>query len=277
MHAALDEALAASSDDEASWSRFEVAANVALELDNAIDGAGALRSHQQTLAPARGASLQAAWPAPQLDTASAAAAVAQAERHGRRIEQRLRKLYRYDLIRRNCVTEIFRTIDDMDGVDADLGHRIVADNMRFIPFVSAAAVRESYPVVERFVLPSYREQQLQQLRAAPGGWRAVLREETSLTSAVVPFSADEEAFLFFSSGRFLLRPLLGTANIAFGAGAILAGAVVAPFDQGTLFAAGARGVFYSLPELAFVNIRKGTVPLLPSTWDTASVLGENPS
>jgi hypothetical protein len=215
--------------------------------------------------------LQAEWPSPRLAPAIAAAAGERATQQERRVEQRLHELYGYDLVRRNCVTEIFRTIDDVEGVEAELGHRVVGtDNANFIPFVSAEAVRESYPVIAHFVLPSYHQQQLGQMRGASLGWRAMLREETSLSSTVVPFDVDYEAFLFFSSERFILRPLLGAANVAFGSGAMLAGAFAAPFDRGSLFTAGARGIFYSLPELAFVNIRKGTVPVLPSNWETMS-------
>jgi hypothetical protein len=271
MQGAFDTAVAASANDEASWSRFEVAANVALELEGAAKGIRDLRTHQLALAPARGAQMQADWPEPRLDTA-AAAAMDRAQGLERRIGRRLHALYLYDLMRRNCVTEIFRTIDDTESVDTDLGRVQVDGNVNFIPFVSAKAVDESYPVAERIVLPSYREQQLLKLRASPDRLLDVMREETSLTSTVVPFSVEDEVFLFFSNGSTLLRPLLGTANVAFGAGGILAGAFSAPFDGGTLFAAGARGILYSLPELAFVNIRKGTVPLLPSTWDAASVV-----
>ena len=266
---ALETALAASPGDEASWSRFEAAANVALELDGALANDRPLRSHQPSLAPARGAQARAEWPVPRLSETTAATAVDRATGQERQVKRSLRGLYRYDLVGRNCVTEIFRAIDD-----ADLGYRVVVTgNANFIPFVSAAAVQRSYPVVERFVLPSYRQQRLYQLRTAPGRWRTLLREGTSLTSRLVPFNAGDEAFLFFSSETVLLRPLLGTANVAFGSAAILAGALIAPFDQGTLLAAGARGVFYSLPEVVFVNIRKGTVPLLPSDWDAAPLAG----
>jgi hypothetical protein len=268
MRDALASALAAEPDDEASWSRFEVAANVALELEEAVAGGRPLRSHQPTLVPGRGARSQSGWPVPELGSAAAAPAVDRTKRQERQIEEQLLDLYRYDLIRRNCVTEIFRTTD---GSEVELGERVdFAGNANFIPFVSAEAVHESYPVIKRVVLPSYRQQQLRRLRTAPGSWRTLLRESTSVTSTVIPFDIGAEAFLFFSSETVLLRPLLGTANVAFGSGAILLGALTAPFDQGNLLAAGARGVFYSLPEVAFVNIRKGTVPLLASTWDTAS-------
>lgn len=264
----LDTALAANADDEASWSRFETAANVALELDEALAYDGPLRAHQSSLAPARGARIRAGWPIPERPVEIAD--VDLAERQEARVELRLRELYRYDLIRRNCVTEIFRTIEDVDGAAAKLGGRVaVTGNANFIPFVSAAAVRDSYDVSQRFVLASYRQQELRELRAA-GDWQEILREETSLTSTLAPFDADNEAFLFFSSDTVLLRPLLGAANVIFGSGALLAGALAAPFDRGALLAAGGRGVFFSLPEIAFVNIRKATVPLLPATWDRRS-------
>lgn len=265
---ALDSALTANADDEASWSNFEAAANVALELDEALAYDRPLRAHQSSLAPARGAQTQAEWPKP--GPPIEIAEVDLAKRREARFERRLLELYRYDVIRRNCVTEIFRTIDDIDGAQAELGGRVaVTGNVNFIPFVSAAAVRDSYHVSQHFVLPSYRQQELRELHAA-GSWRAILREETSLTSTLVPFGVGDEAFLFFSSDSVLLRPLLGAANVVFGSGALLAGAFAAPFDRGALLAAGGRGVLFSLPELAFVNIRKGTVPLLPASWNTAS-------
>ena len=54
------------------------------------------------------------------------------------------------------------------------------------------------------------------------------------------------------------RPLFGAANVLTGLGATVAGVVALPFDRGTTLWAGLKGVVFSLPELVFVNIRKGS-------------------
>lgn len=69
---------------------------------------------------------------------------------------------------------------------------------------------------------------------------------------------EDGVFLFFSDDQFMLRPLIGTMNLAYGAGASLVGAFSAPLDEGELAMAGLKGMLFSLPELAFWNIRKGT-------------------
>ena len=43
-----------------------------------------------------------------------------------------------------------------------------------------------------------------------------------------------------------------------GLGASVAGVVALPFDRGRTFWAGLKGIVFSLPELFFVNIRKGS-------------------
>jgi hypothetical protein len=64
--------------------------------------------------------------------------------------------------------------------------------------------------------------------------------------------------VFFTDDTVALRPLLGAANLVAAAGASVAGLVTMPLDHGARLRAGLRGALFSLPELAFVNIRKGS-------------------
>jgi hypothetical protein len=56
---------------------------------------------------------------------------------------------------------------------------------------------------------------------------------------------------------------LGAANLSVGIGAAVAGLATLPADRGHLLWAGLRGALFSLPELAFVNLRKGTYDRSP--------------
>lgn len=272
VNAARAAAMGAAASDEQSWSHFEVVANVALEIEGALAGRP-LRRHQPELSPGRGAVLRPQWPAPRLEATSAQAAVDRALQRQERITRRLEALYRYDLVRRNCVTEIFRTLNGVADLTGDLGQHVpLRATANFIPFVSAAAVDEAYRVTERTVLPSYRQQELRRVLASSDSWTTRLREGTALTSTIVPFDPDDEVFLFFSTDTVVMRPLVGVANVVFGVGGILVGALSAPVDGARLLRASARGVFYSAPEVAFLNIRKGTVPLLPLGWASAPEL-----
>ncbi len=56
----------------------------------------------------------------------------------------------------------------------------------------------------------------------------------------------------------MARPLLGAVNAAVGVVASAAGLAIVPIDRAATLRAGLTGIVYSLPELAFVDIRKGT-------------------
>jgi hypothetical protein len=64
--------------------------------------------------------------------------------------------------------------------------------------------------------------------------------------------------LFFTDDAIAARPLFGALSMATGLGATLAGVATLPFDRGKTLWAGLNGVVFSLPELVFFNIRKGS-------------------
>ena len=74
--------------------------------------------------------------------------------------------------------------------------------------------------------------------------------------------ADDSTFLFFTDDALATRPLFGAANLVVALADGVLGLATWPADGGRRLRAGARGALYSLPELAFVNIRKGTTAWL---------------
>jgi len=183
---------------------------------------------------------------------------------------RLQGLYGYQLLTRNCVTEIFREIDLAfargSGTSAvarresqrRLGGHLEMKGLRFIPAVSADAVAETYAVSERLAIPSYRQARLARFYREESPLRVFLRESNTLTSTLYRRNPEDSYFLFFTDDTIVARPLFGMLNMATGLGATLAGVATLPFDGGKTLWAGLKGVVFSLPELVFFNIRKGS-------------------
>ena len=265
FRAARAELFNASSFEEVRLTDLESTGNRLLELEEGARGVREVQLHPGRMIPARAAQRT------DLPEISATDEVLRdvslrVARHKVALEQALRQRYRYDLLTRNCVTEIFRTIERSlaqasDGESADHrlgGHVRVGFNLNFIPFVSAASVEDGWRVVARYELPSHRSQLLHALYQQQGSLATYLREANTLTSTLYHRAPDDSIFLFFTDDAPALRPLYGALNLASGVGAASIGLVAAPFDGGELLSAGARGVLFSFPELAFFNIRKGT-------------------
>src|SRR5262249_16346672 len=80
------------------------------------------------------------------------------------------------------------------------------------------------------------------------------------TSTLYRKAPDDSAFLFFTDDAVATRPVLGVLNVVAGLGVAAAGLAMLPIDHGDLLKSGLRGVLFSLPELGFFNIRKGSFP-----------------
>lgn len=252
---------------EGDYTHLETTANRLLEAEGARRFGLPLRVQSGLLLPARAARrdevialpMTAASVEVERDLARAAVAA---------YRERLAALYGYNLITRNCVSEIFATIDAglaRGANGADESHRRLGgvvetqSSLNFIPVVSAAAVERNYAAVVSRTRPSYRQLRLQTLTAAEPSWRVYLRESNALTSTVYHPAADDSAFLFFTEEPIALRPLLGAANLLIALVDSAVGCVTWPADSGARLQAGLRGALFSLPELAFVNIRKGSM------------------
>jgi len=214
----------------------------------------------------------------QRDGPQLAAAMIRADRHARELAERTLS---YSLLRRNCVSELFATVDlamteaarehGDDGLDSSRLESLRREyarrlGLRFepspIPFASSDQVRRYWRVRRVDELQSLRRIYVAQQR---GGERwAALREATTLSSSVYRRSDRDSYFVFFTDGRSATRPLLGLANLTAALGMSVVGAVQAPFDRGHNLKAGLKGALFSLPELGFQNIRKGTSTWLPT-------------
>lgn len=252
-------------DDEAAWSRLEVATSAMLELGDAVArGSGPVRAYPDTMLPSRSAEPDPSLPVPQAECDTLTRWRAAATDATGELRDRLRDVYHYDVVSRNCVTEIFRT---MEAAETTFGAERTADaGLGFIPVVSARAVNDAYPVAERSTLPSYRNYWLARLRETEGRVRTAARESNTLTATLRHPDDRDDVFLFYTEDATLLRPLYGAVNSGVGAGATLAGLFTLPFDGGRLLTKSARSFVFSVPELAFVSFRKGRNGVLPRDW-----------
>ncbi len=191
-------------------------------------------------------------------------------------------LYRYDLIGRNCVTEIFRVIDEamqeaasrspasdnLHGEEARvrdesirrLGGYVAGGGLDFIPFESFRAVGDHWRVSSTVERPSYRLRRLEKAKVEENSLLLALRESNVITSRFYRWNADDSAFVFFTDDAVWARPLAGGFNLAAGLAQAGLGVMTLPWDRGENLLQGTKGALMSLPELFFFNIRKGSFP-----------------
>lgn len=271
---------------EAAFGAVEAAATRVAVLEEVRDGATGLRVASGALLPEGVARLP--FPRhPDLTQASLAGAADAARRSASDHRERLQARYGYELASHNCVTELFDTIEAIFAADASgepqhalLEHPAAWDRLvreesarrlggyvapradaNFVPFVSSRSVRMRWRVIERTHLPSAREHVV----AREGSLTAALRESSVLTSSVYLPAERDGFFLFFTDQPWQgpLRPLLGAANLAAGVARAGVGVVSLPFDRGQGLRSGLDGALWSLPELFFANVRKGTSEYVP--------------
>jgi len=252
---------------ELEYARLEESANHLAELRRGIEGGVPIRLARERGLPAREGkgALVAGVPIADLSR--------ELERRHDRVRESLERGRSYHVIARNCVSAVFETIDQtMAGLAGeDSGEAIRRESVRrlgghvrpdaslaFIPFVSSREVRERYRVVGAFSLLSNRQAQLRRMRGEESDVWVYLRESNVLTSTLYQRGRGDSLFLFFTEDGVLVRPVLGAFNLAVGIAGGVAGVLWAPVDGGDLLVDGLFGALASLPELFFVNIRKGS-------------------
>lgn len=256
--------------DARRLSELETLASRAAELRRAARS-GRLRVPEGRLLPARPA-LRLDLPAAPVSRRRLAQVLATAREREREAQARIVSLHAYHLTAHNCVTEIVRTLnhavgDSRAAIEARLGGFLDPDAPGlFVPFVSLAALRAHYRVEGLGHIPSLRAAQIERLAAREGRWRTLLRELSPLSARSYTPAAADSRFLFFSDRAPPLRPLFGAANLAAGAGEAFVGLLRAPFDGGGRLASGLRGMFWSVPELFFFSVRKGTNEYVDPAW-----------
>lgn len=195
-------------------------------------------------------------------------ALALAQERERAVSSDLQRRYGYDLLTRNCSTELQRALVEAlarSGPGTErraLGGSLApSEGLGFIPWRYFRQVVARYAVAKVERLPSSRERLLADLYTRSNRWRTYLREANVLSSRLYTPRDRDGSFLFFTDDARWLRPLYGAANLLVGLGDASLGVLVSPFDRGRRFLRGARGALFSLPELAFANIRKGSFDL----------------
>lgn len=272
---------AADSFQEADYAVMERSGNLLLDVERARVTGTPLRAVPQKAFPSLAATVKVPPPGEPVQAnlvhEEAAARAAEAD-----YAAELNRLYGYDLFRRNCVTEVFAVINRALSPEATgsagngpaagqaeplraestkrLGGYIDASQgLDFIPFVSAGAVEKNYAVVESRDLPSYRAARLAEMKAHEATLKVFLRESNTITSSVYRPGPGDSAFLFFTDDHVALRPLFGIFNLLVGLGQGVAGVVTMPVEGPDRFLSGTKGVLFSLPELVFINLRKGSM------------------
>ena len=181
----------------------------------------------------------------------------------------LQRIYSYDLVDRNCSTELFRNINHAfpGGVKESrkrLGGYIDPDGtLVFVPYVALQESLSRYRSVEKVRYLSYRKVRLKKMYEEENDAAAYLRESNTLSSTIYEPNDEDSWFLFFTDDAVAPRPLYGLANFAAGFAQTMVGLVRIPFDDGRSVSHGLKGMFFSLPELVFLNIRKGSFQYVP--------------
>ncbi len=186
------------------------------------------------------------------------------------LQQRIDEQYAYDLMMRNCVTELLRALNSA-FVDKTTGQRELGgwlapdDDLVFIPSQFYSQIAARYSIQEETFLPSRRLRQMDEFYRQDDNLRVWLRESNTLSSTVYMPRTEDTPFLFFTDDTLLLRPAQGIVNLLWGAANSVGGVFTLPVDGGERLHQGMRGMFYSLPELVFSNIRKGTYGFAETT------------
>jgi hypothetical protein len=200
--------------------------------------------------------------------------------------EQLASVYGYNLISRNCVTEIFRLINETlnrqiasasqnptrlaEESRRLLGGYIDDGGLNMIPFAAFDRVGSQYRLHSSYRLASYRETQLSKLYSGAPEWLVDLQESNLLSATIYDWNGDDAAFLFFTQDAVWPRPLQGGMNLAVATGQAAYGLLSWPWDAGHQLQKSLKGVAVSIPELLFFNIRKGSFPrLLPDAVQDA--------
>jgi hypothetical protein len=250
--------------DEMQYNLLEVGAGIWREYERGARGEQ-IRKLPRNALPAAGRALDFA-PSP-VDTVQLAAAYDAAQAAYQQQDERVRSLYRYGVLRRNCVTELARLLNDAFSPD-EVSHALGATlepgaGLGFIPFAFFDEVTGRLRVTRVDEIASHREHELTRVLREDPGLARRLREAVTLSSSIYTPRLRDSSFLFFTDDVFWRRPLLGLANLGYASGSGVVGLLTAPFDGARRLRAAGSGAWYSLPELAFFNIRKGSFDYVP--------------
>jgi hypothetical protein len=265
---------------EIDYSQLEMLANRYTELNKASTGKQAISLYGANLVPSKSTALPILV-SPELSTATIKLSLEQLDTYQEHYLTELKKQYAYHLITRNCVTELFASMDKailgqagsenknktISGLKDESTHRlggyVDTSLVNFIPVTSHYAVRNNYSIIKQMILPSFRLMKLNEFETKENDLLVYLRENNTLSSTLYNHNLDDSFFIFFTDNELLLRPVFGAFNTLAGLGQSILGLFTWPFDSGNMLSSGSSGVLMSVPELLFVNMRKGSFKYLP--------------
>ena len=256
--------------DEALWSRFENLASRYAELSDCAQGKQKMRLYAGISVP----SLPATIPCPlQLPAEEVSETLKNAKKRLKNFQKQMHLDMRYNLFTRNCVTEIFtgisHALSQAQGKDTaspsllSAEQKAVLESISFIPWKMFQQVTAGMDTSEIIRYPSWRDRRLEALYQKDNPVTVYARECNTITSSIYRNGRQDSAFLFFTQDSVLARPLFGTLNIAWTLPHMCIGLITWPIDSGYLIKSGAMGTLFSIPELFFVNIRKGNFAYIP--------------
>ncbi|MGZ8183732.1 MAG: hypothetical protein ACXWT1_17400 [Methylobacter sp.] len=263
---------------ESEYSQIEMAANRYTELLNS-EQRHDFRYNGEKALPSKSIGFPDG-PVPNLTPEQLTTALSALDNLENSLLETLQQNYRYDLLSRNCVTELFRTINQAllspyrsGDEPADLEALTIKESEKrlggyveipynFVPFVAYQSVLDRYHVTESRDLDSYRGLELAKLSASQNDPITALRESNTLSSRLYQYNPDDALFVFFTDDNVLLRPVFGLVNTGAGIGQSVYGVFSWPMDSGKNLQSGATGILMSLPELFFFNMRKGSYKYL---------------
>jgi hypothetical protein len=266
-----------------NYSRLELLSKRYAELNKGLKQKTAIRFNGESLVPTKSIPVPDLV-YPLLSETELQQALVRVNAYETRMRGELDRLYAYNLFTRNCVTELFMTmeqafVDRYPNKSAGetsrlaraesmqrLGGHVETAPVSFIPFTSFYSVQNNYRVGKEQELLSFRLLQLQNQYNKENDLLVFLRESNTLSSTLYKRNPDDSFFVFFTDNTLLLRPVFGIVNILAATGQSLLGLAAAPFDSGEMLKSGTTGVVMSLPELAFFNMRKGSYHYLSFGW-----------
>lgn len=263
---------------EAEYSQIEMAANRYIELLNSEQHRD-FRYNGEKALPSKSIGFPEG-PVPNLAREQLTTSLSALDNIENSLLETLQQRYRYNLLNRNCVTELFRTInqallkpyrssdkvEDLEALTIKESEKRLGGYVEipynFIPFVAYQSVLDRYRVIESRHLDSYRGLELAKLTVSQNDPITVLRESNIVTSRLYKYNPDDALFVFFTDDNVLLRPVFGLVNTGAGIGQSVYGLFSWPLDSGKNLQSGATGILMSLPELFFFNMRKGSYKYL---------------
>ncbi|MCK4841076.1 MAG: hypothetical protein KAT04_04245 [Methylococcales bacterium] len=242
---------------EINYSEFEMLANYYYERERGLNNKTGIRINGEQRLPSKALLIPEKYH-PNLTDRQLEQAIQNLEYQEQQFTQHLHNLYRYDVITRNCVTEIAHTIKQSNINDEQvnkIAESLQKSSFSFIPVNSFNMLSEQY---DSQSTASFRLQKMNDMYDKENDFWVYLREMNTVTARDYKFNEKDAPFLFFTDESILLRPIFGVANLITATGTLIYGSLALPFDSGKAFNAGVLGIVMSLPELAFFNIRKGS-------------------